>query len=173
MNQAPDIENRKKIFQLIAAHQGLNLSSIAEHLNMSIPLVDYHTRCLIDQGVIIVMKEGGFKRYYIKGNIGIQDKLYLGILRQEIPLKIVLFLLNNPYSKHKEILDYFDIAGSTLTYHLNKLIKKGVIHYHDAKLKKGYKVVNSKEVYQFILLYKPSTFLKRFKETWADDFSIP
>ncbi len=174
MNEAAlDLQTRKKIYHLIAKNPGLNLSSIAEMLCMSVPLVDYHTLFMVEQELIIVVKEEGFKRYYVKGDIGTQDKKFLGILRQEIPLRIVQYLLEHPNSKHKEILDNFDIAGSTLTYHLNKLMKKGIVCFHNTKTKRGYSIANEIEVIRFLVLYKPSKVLKRFKETWADDFYIP
>jgi len=173
MDEAGDLETRKRIYQLIVDHPGINLSTIAELLEMNVPLVDYHTHHLEENGLIIVEKEEGFKRYYGKGEIAIEDKKLLRILRQEIPLKIVLFLLKNPNSKHKEILKHFDIAASTLTYHLNKLVKLGVIGLQQSGEEKGYAIINEAQVMNFLIRYKPSDVLRRFKETWADDFQIP
>ena len=173
MKKVLDIENRKKIYRVIEKNPGINLSSIAELLKMNVPLVDYHTLQLRDDQLITIDKTGGFKRYYPVGKTGIKEKGILHVLRQEIPLKIVLFLIENPYSKHKEILVKFDIAGSTLTYHLNKLVKAGIIKYYEEGEIKGYVLADEKEVVKFLIKYKPSRVLKRFKETWADDFKIP
>ena len=173
MTDALDLEIRRKIYRIIAKNPGVNLSNIAEMLNTSVQLVDYHTLFMFDKELIIAVREGGFKRYYVKGNIGRLDKKLFGILRQESPLKIVLFLLEHPNSKHKEILDNFDFAGSTLTYHLNKLIERGIICFHDSKTKRGYSIINEKEVIRFLVVNRRSAFLKGFKETWADDFDIP
>jgi predicted transcriptional regulator len=173
MEETSELETRKQIYQLIVGHPGLNLSTIAELLHLSVPLVDYHTHHLEEDGLIIIEKEEGFKRYYTKGEIGVEDKKLLRILRQETPLKIVLFLLKNPNSKHKEILKHFDIAASTLSYHLNKLVKYGVIRVQQSGEEKGYIVVDEKLVMNFLIRYKPSDVLRRFKETWADDFQIP
>jgi len=172
MNKALDLENRKKIYRFILEHPGVNLSRIAELLKMNVPLVDYHTLQLEDDGLISIVKEGGFKRYFVSGKTGERDKRFLGVLRQETPLKIVLFLLDNPYSKHKEILKNFDIRGSSLTYHLNKLVKSGIVHHIKSSEKKGYVIPDEKGVYRFLIRYRPSTTLKRMKETWGDDFRI-
>jgi len=80
---------------------------------------------------------------------------------------------DHPNSKHKEILENFDLAASTLTYHINKLVKEGIINFYDSKKKKGYIIIDEKDVISFLVRYKPSKVLKRFKETWADDFRIP
>jgi len=175
MSISLDLDSRKKIYELIANNPGVNLSTIAELLEMSIPLVDYHTKHMEDSGLISTIKEEGkgFKRYYLKGEMGTRDKKFLGVLRQETPLKIVLFLLEHPYSKHREILDHFELAGSTLSYHLKKLIRCDIVQYFEGSEQKGYLVKNEQEVIHFLIQYKPSKTLKRFKETWADDFHIP
>src|SRR4030042_4100712 len=101
MPSSLELETRKKIYEFIAEHPGGNLSSLAGLRNMSIPFVDYHTRFLEDNELISITKESGcFKRYYIRGEIGEKEKRLLGILRQEIPLRIVLFLLEHPLSQH-------------------------------------------------------------------------
>ena len=173
MTDVFDLETRQRIYRLIAKHPGLNLSKIAELLHMNIPLVDYHTLFLEQNEFITIIKEGGFKRYYIRDQISSRDRRLLGVLRQEIPLRIVLFLLDHPVSKHKDILQNFDLAPSTLTYHLNKLVKNQVICLQKSEVDVGYTLVNEKELIRFLLQYKPSKVLKRFKETWADDFGIP
>ena len=173
MTKVLDLETRKAIYRLIAKHPGLNLTMIAEMLKMNVPLVDYHTRYLEDNELITIVKEGGFKRYYIKGKTGVQDKRFLGVLRQEIPLALVMFLLKNPNSKHKDILAHFNLAASTLTYHLQKLIKNGVVNTVPRKGEQGYHLIDEKEVIRFLIQYKPSKVLKRFKDTWADDFNFP
>jgi len=172
MSKVHDIENRKKIYNLIESNPGLNLSDISKILELKVQLVDYHTRYLETNELITAVKEEGFKRYYISGQTGIKDKKMMGVLRQEIPLKIVLFLLEQPHSKHKEILENFDMAPSTLTYHINKLVKNEIIVFEDAQDKKGYTIINKKEIINFLTQYKPSKILKRFKETWTD-FHIP
>jgi len=173
MKDKLDLENRKNIYRLIEKNPGINLSTLAEMLEISIPLADYHTLHMESGALITITKEGGFKRYYVKGRTRVKDKIFLGLLRQETPLKIVLFLLENPYSKHKKILDRFDIAGSTLTYHINKLVKHGIVCFIESSEKRGYHIRDEKEVINFLIRYKPSKTLKRFKETWADDFKIP
>jgi predicted transcriptional regulator len=172
MTEIFDLETRKKIYHLIDKHPGLNLSTIADLLQMGVSLVDYHTRHMENHELITIVKEGGYKRYYVKGKIGAEDKKFCELLRQEIPLRIVIFLLNNPNSQHKDILKHFDIAKATLSYHLKKLVMKEIICVHVHGEEKEYCVTNEKRVIRFLIQYKPSQVLKRFKETWVG-FRIP
>ena len=84
----------------------------------------------------------------------------------------MLFLLKNPNSKHGDILKNIDVAPSTLSYHLRKLVKKGVIEVQSYGREKIYNVINEKDIIRFLIRYKPSEILRRSKETWTD-FYIP
>jgi len=168
MKEAADIETRKQIFNLIKENPGLNVTKIAELLKIETSLTIYHLRYLLRHDLISIEKEKGYTRCYTKGEIGIEDKKILSILRQEIPLKIVIFLLKNPYSKHKEILKNLDIAPSTLSYHLKKLIKKGIVSLQLINESEGYIVINEKRIIGFIIKYQPSRVALGLKDTWKD-----
>ena len=167
-----DLETRKKIYRLIEQTPGLNLSTIAEMLQLDFQLVDYHTRYFEKHDLISIIKDSGFKRYYVKGSIGVVEQRLFDLLRQEIPLKIVLFLLRNPSAKYQEILAAFDLSKSTLSYHLKKLVKNGIVKVQEPGENWLYVVVDEKEVVRFLLRYRPSDVLKRFKDAW-DDFALP
>jgi predicted transcriptional regulator len=171
MNETENLETQKKIYILISKQPGLHLNQIARLLKINRPLAIYHLRYLEKHGLITIVKEKGFTRFYIRGKIGIEDKRKLSILRQEIPLKIVLFLLENPLSKHKEILEKFDVAKSTLSYHLKKLVNHGIINTQVDGEEKGYAIVSEKEIVRFLIKYKPSRIALGLRDTWSD-FSI-
>ena len=122
MNEILELEIQKKIYSLVLKNPGLNLSKIAEFIGISIQLADYHLHYLERNGLVDSIKQEGYNRYYTKGDIGSRDKKYLSLFRQETLLKIVLFLLKNPYARHREIMDYLQISKSLLSYHLKKHI---------------------------------------------------
>ena len=162
-------ETREKILTLITQNPGLHLSKIAELLTMSKPLAEYHLLRMEKERTIQVSKETGYKRYYIADeDIETTDKKILSLLRKDIPLKIVLFLANHKNAKHKDILQYLNIAPSTLSYHLNNLIKQGIILVHRYGDEKGYSLKNEKELMNFILKYRLHIVLDGFKDLWGD-----
>jgi len=163
-----DLETRKKIYRLIKKNPGLNLSTISELLQINISLVDYHTRYFEKQELLTIIKEAGYKRYYIKGSIGAPEHKLFHLLRQETPLRIVLFLLKNPYAKYQQICAGFDISKSTLSYHIKKLVENEVVRIQAHGDDWEYVVVDEKEVIRFLLHYRPSDVLKRFKDAWDD-----
>ena len=105
---------------------------------------------------------------YLDIVIGPKEKRILAVLRQEIPLKIVLFLLKNQNATHKEILERFEITKSTLSYHLKKLVNRGIINIQMLNNEKTYNVMNENEIMMLLIRFKPYRLLDGFKDIWAD-----
>jgi len=168
MSEVLELETRKKIYAFIEQNPGVNLSTIADKLDISSQLVDYHLIYLDRHGIATIVKEGGFKRCYIKGQVGSEDKKILSLLRQETPLLIILFLLKNPYSRYRDVMQNLKISSPLFSYHLRKLVKQGVIIASTEGPKTGYKVCNETEVVNFIIRYKPTTILENVQDVWMD-----
>ena len=168
MDDVLELEIRRKIYNLIRKNPGLHLSKIAEMLKMRISHVEYHTLYLEKNQVISVEKAEGYSRYYIKGKVGLADKKIISILRREIPLKIVLLLLDKKLMQHKELIKNFDIAASTLSYHLDKLVKSGIISYQEINTSRFYSIVERDKIIRLILEYKPYNLFESFKDIWDD-----
>jgi len=168
MKESAELGIQKRIYVLVSKHPGLNLSKIAEILGVSIELARYHLQYLEKNQLLISGKEEGYQRYYLKDKIGVKDKKFLSLFRQETLLKIVLFLLKNPNSRHKEILANFEMSRSLLTYYLNKLVKKGIIIAIGDGKERRYKVINEDEVARFLIKYEPYNILEGLTDTWSD-----
>ena len=172
MNEVLYLEIRKTMYKLLLVNPGLNLSTIANQLNISVALADYHLYYMQENGLITIEKEGGYKRYYVKGEIGKEEKKILSLLHQEFPLQIILFLLNHPHSKPIDIRRSLGISPALLTYHLKKLKKYNMIREDVFDGKRGYNVVNQDFVLTLLIRYKSNVMLDRFKKTWADVFPL-
>ena len=168
MSSFLELEKRRNIYNLIKKNPGLHLSKISELLNIRISLIEYHLATMERMGVISCVKEKGYIRYYVAGKIGSKDKKILSILRQEIPLKIVLFLLKNPHSRHRDILKELKVARSTLTYHVHKLIKNEIIDVHETDEEKTFKIRDEKKITSLLIKYKPYNVIESFKDVWVD-----
>jgi len=163
------LRTRRKIYDLISKNPGLHLSKIAEILNIRISLAEYHFQQMEKDKLITAIKERGYKRYYVEDSeVGTKDKKILSLFRQEIPLKIVLFLLRYPNSRHKEIAENLGLTTSALSYHLNKLVKYAIVNAPASGEEKGYNIINKKEIVTFLRKYQLQVVIDRFTETWED-----
>ncbi len=162
-------EIREIIYQLIKEKPGLYLSKIAEHLEMSVPLAEYHLSSLEKSGKIVTIKEKGFRRYYTKTEeLGAFDRKTIALLRQKLPLQIVILLLKNSQMRHKDLMNHFDLAPSTLSYHLSKLLKQGIIDVKTYGKEKGYQIVNKRVLISYLTKYKIYTMAENLGDTWFD-----
>lgn len=170
MDEVLHLEIRKKIYKLLLKNPGVNLSTIAKQIEISVALADYHLHHMEGNGLLTIVKEGGYKRYYVKGEIGAEDKKLLSLVQQEIPLKIVLYLLNNPNSKPGQLREKIEISPALLTYYLKKLVRYKLISGSASGERKAYKILDEQRVLRLLIRYRPNILLQRFKETWMDEF---
>lgn len=168
MNKISELENRRKIYDLIKKNPGLHMSKIADMLNMRISLVQYHLDYLEKKGMIEVTRDPGFTRCYPKEGVTFHDKKILPLLRKKVCLKVVLLLLKYQNLTHGEILKHMNVAASTLSYHLDNLVKKGVLTFDVIDGEKRYKVVNEEEIIRILNCYKPYSLIEGFKDLWID-----
>jgi predicted transcriptional regulator len=163
-----DLEVRRKIFVLISKNPGLNAKKISDILKISGQLADYHLLYLERHNFIQSVKEEGYRRFYKIGEMGKDERKKLSLLRQEIPLKIVLLLLEKYSLSHKELLSFFDIAPSTLSYHLKKLMKNDIVYYEIINSDKMFKIKDIKYVKGLLIKYKPYSWVDNFTDAWSD-----
>ena len=169
------VETRRMIYDLVAQSPGLHLSKIAEMLDMSIPLMDYHLVNMQQEGEISVIKDskGYYKRYYIADSrIQIDENQILLVLRKKTPLKIVFLILKHPNIQHKDIMKQLNMPSSSLSYHLTKLEENRIIDVHSHGREKGYTLRNRDEIIRILKKYELHIELNLavdgFKDMWDD-----
>ncbi|MDI6855847.1 MAG: winged helix-turn-helix transcriptional regulator [Candidatus Thermoplasmatota archaeon] len=163
------LESRRKIYRVIESNQGIHLREISRILGMHLSLVEHHLNYMAKHELINAIEEGGYKRYYTgKEIIGARDKRVLALLRQKMPLKIVLFILEHPNSRHKDILTQLNISGSTLSFHLKKLVKAGMLNVGSQGSEKSYDINDKRAVLRLLIEYKPAgeELTESFVELW-------
>jgi len=158
MSDILELETRRRIYDVVNNNPGLHLSKIAQIVEMRVSLVEYHLNYLEKNGMISSSKEKGYTRYFVQGKIGRFDKKFL-------------FLLKKGHAKHKDLLREVNVAPSTLSYHLSRLVDHGVVESNYFKGDKSYKIVNKDDLIRFLINYKPFDLFDSFEDVW-DDLSV-
>jgi predicted transcriptional regulator len=164
--ETTEVNTQKRIYLLISQEPGLHINKIAQLCEISQPLTWYHIRYLEKHELISVDTDSGFSRCYPKGAFGVEDKKRFSVLRQRLCAQIVLFLLKNPNARHKEIHEHFSIAKSTLSYHLKKLVHRGIIMMYDSNGDQRYSVVDEQGIISFLMKYEPLGIAAGLNETF-------
>ncbi len=155
-----ELETRRELYNIVRAFPGLHMREIQRKVDMSIALTEYHLRVLVKADLVTETSEGGYKRYYPspeeggKG-IGAQERRMLGTLRQAIPLRVTLLLLKDGQATNKEMSKRLGLSPSRLTFHLNKLLKVGVVRRLSRSEGKGYTLEDPATTLRLLVTNRP------------------
>lgn len=172
------VKTRRDLYQFVRQNPGFHLREIARSLGLSITLADYHLRFLEKNDLVSWTMDGEYKRYYPRSMPGDQDarpaltnlqKQVLAYLRQPVPLKVLVFLMERDFATHKEILQHVSVSASTLSHHLKKMQYAGVLARAEAK-DKGYRVADPKSVARIMTTYDLATQdqIDTFLRVWGE-----
>jgi predicted transcriptional regulator len=148
-------ENRRKIYALIEANQGIHLRELQRITNQPLTTLDYHLTYMVRKGIIYSETEGHFKRYYTKP-LDEQDKKVLAALRQNKLREIVLIVMANKKVKYHELSEYFKLPHSTLSCYLKSLVDNNIIFKEKIGYETIYTVKDEDRVAKVLVAYKKS-----------------
>ena len=174
-----ELETRRTIYNLVLSQPGLHLREIQRQLGMHVNLVEYHLHQLVASELVMSVQQEGYNRFFPAQAPGSgsrvdrltsQEKRVLGLMRQPMPLRIMIYLLATGTALHKDICDHLGCAPSTLTYHMKKMVRGNVVVQTTAGEGKGYRLADRRSVARLLMLYKPAPFdqVDAFSELWLD-----
>jgi predicted transcriptional regulator len=166
-----ELDTRRMIYDLIESSPGIHFREISRRLDIPMGVVEYHINYMLKRDMIVARREGRYKRYYTEGKIGSNEKRVLAFLRKDVPRAIILHLMLNPGSRHRDLKGELGISGSTLTFHLKKMVKKEIIREEEGEGPKRFFVVDPETVSRTLIIYKRSfmdDLVDSFTDTWMD-----
>lgn len=166
-----DVEVRRRLFQIVREFPGLHIRELQRSAGIDYPLCDYHLRYLESHGLVNSLEEGGYKRYFpsapASGHAYTEaEKRILSCLRQTVPLRIVLTLLEGP-ARHVEIVDQIGVSKSTASYHLGRMEAVGVVRLEPVT--KAYELREKETVARLLYTHRPHrSGVDAFADAWLD-----
>lgn len=160
-----ELASRKKIFECIRNSPGIHFREVQRRTNLPIGVLEYHLNYLVDRSLLTLDKQESFSRYFPSGQISSDKQRILSALRQEIPRGIILYLMSHPSATHGEVLTNFTISGGTLSYHVKKLVSRGVVKVEKVGRESRLTVIDPDKVADLLIVYR-RTFLDKL----VDDF---
>lgn len=165
-----ELEMRRRIYHAVQQYPGLHVREVARQLDTSASLVEYHLNHLLERGLVTEMREDRYQRLYpAEGQaalLGDHERRLLGLLREAIPLSVMLYMLDQEgaTAKHKDICQALDLGKSKLTFHLKKLQAAGIV---EKTPDNSFRVVRPELVSWLTVAYPPTPDLKqRFADLW-------
>ncbi len=161
-----NLKPRKKIYETIAMNPGLHFRELQRRLNMPTGMLEYHLDVMIKDGIIISRQDGKYRRFFANTVMSTKERKILGVLRNDVARKIVIFVLEKKMVKHRDIVEHIKLSPSTISYHLDKLVKNGILKREIKGRENYYYVLEPKMVAYTIIKYR-----KSFLDTLVDNFA--
>ena len=164
-----DLAARRRIVEHVRDNPGLHLRALAEALAMPVSTLEYHCYHLHKHGHLSVREEGAFKAFYPAEGLDRRDKDILYLVRHEAPRRICAHLLLNPGASPADLKPATGLSGPTLSFHLNKLRKAGLVRDEPAGRTKRLFVVDGERVATVLVTYRRSFVddaVDRFSAAW-------
>ena len=132
-NKFLKLGTRHDIYQFIDENPGVHVREIARKLDISRGSVRHHIKQLKKYDLIEERFDYNYKRIYPKNKISSIEKDLLKLLRQEVPRRIFIYLLFSISFSQKELSQEMELSPNTINFHLQKLLKIGVIEKADVE----------------------------------------
>jgi DNA-binding transcriptional ArsR family regulator len=106
--------------------------------------------------LIKAKSDDGYTRFFVTQTISRDHKKVLSVIRQKIKLHIILYLSFYHVSTRKELSLDLDKSISTVSFHLKKLIKMGIVEKILENNEIKYKLKDEKATDKILYQYKKS-----------------
>ncbi len=169
MDEALNLENRRRIYELISANPGTHVREMERALEMQPGLLSYHLDYLEKRKLVRAEDDGHRKMYFIPDRFIEKDRRTLGALRQESPRKILMHLLVNGPTSFQNLQTEMSVAKSTLSYHLKRLREIRVIEVTKIEKEMVYRIDDSDRVADLLIGIQESLSsdaVDRFADIW-------
>jgi len=151
-----ELETRRKIYEVVKKHSGCHFRELERQSGLATGILKYHLDFLTKHDLIKKEKDGNNLRYF-PNNVEPENRKLLSILRQKNIRKIILFILANKDCHHDDIVRFLGLSPSTVSWHLKKLVKNGIINQAREGRKTSYKLlINEEEMIKLLVLHKES-----------------
>lgn len=155
----------KRLLRLVRSYPGLHLRELAREARISEQRALYHLDRLQDRSVVASRSDDGYRRFYVAEGEGPtrDDRRILALLRQALPLQIIVSLLERGEATHKELTEDLGRAKSTVSFHLQKVRDAGLLRERG----KAIRLRDPEHVEALLLRWQPPESLTdRFAGQW-------
>jgi predicted transcriptional regulator len=165
-----ELDTRKRIFETIRSSPGIHLRELERSLGIAVGSLQYHLHYMQKKNLISSQKDEQFIRYFVKNkDLNESDRTVMSFLRKKACRHILIALMEYPGLNNKDISSVVNLAPSTVSWHLNKMVASGVVKKYVNGRESNFEVIDPEQVAELMISYKASFFdrlLDNFVEMW-------
>jgi predicted transcriptional regulator len=156
MSDLLSLASRKRIYEHVEQHSGSHLREIGRRCGLPLGTALYHLDRLEAEGLLSVRRDGRYKRYFPAQGLGRKEKDLLSAYRHDVPRRIARALLLAPTLTQRELCAALSVSRSTLSFHVNDLIRRGVLQRDVGHRENRYALEDALLTEQILARYGPS-----------------
>lgn len=171
MTEGLELESRRRIYEYLLANPGMHLRRIGRALGMSTGMLSYHLMYLEQAGMLKSEADGHRKRYFIARAFVEAQRRIMGLLRQDVPRRIVLDILLNGERTFSQLQTAADVSKSTLSYHLQKMTSRELLVRYRRERESVFAIKDMDEVSKLLVANRQSFHddsVDRFADLWSN-----
>ncbi|NOJ26847.1 MAG: hypothetical protein DA330_02400 [Nitrososphaera sp.] len=167
MSPSKPESTKDKVYEFIVRHPGSYFREVLRSLGMGTGNLQYALEVLEREGRITAIRVGSYKHFY-PSDVGEEKKNILGILSQESPREILLFLSRKPGACQTDVAREIKCSSPTARWYLVRLESLGLIwsRRRGAEIK-YYANTSVPELASLLKAYRPAVW-SRYADRMAD-----
>ncbi len=120
---------RRRIYDAIQENPGLSITDLGELAGCSGSTLNYHLRVLEKNDLVISQRDGRYLRFFDRasGLYANGRKTVVSALRNDTTAAIAGAILHNPGVAQCDLAEAFEIAPSTVNWHIQRLMGAGLV----------------------------------------------
>ena len=126
-NDALVLESRRRIYEYVSARPGMHLRGIARSLSLPLGTALYHLDCLVNAELVVVRRDGRYKRFFANHTLGRREKDYISVFHHAVPRRIMAVLLAQGRRTQRELARDVGVSRSTLSFHVTNMVRQGIL----------------------------------------------
>ncbi|MHB8584539.1 MAG: winged helix-turn-helix transcriptional regulator [Thermoplasmatota archaeon] len=121
------VGSRGRILEYVQSNPGAHLREIARGLGLPLGTALYHLDFLVAREVLDIRRDGRYKRFFVRSQIGRREKELLSALRHDVPRGIVRALLRHGHGTQRQLAAEMSVSRSTLSFHVTRMVSEGLV----------------------------------------------
>lgn len=167
MSSNPDESTKDRVYDFIAKHPGSYFRELLRSLGIGTGNLQYALETLEHEGRITTIRVGSYKHFY-PSDVDEEKKKILGILSQESPREILLFLSRKPGACQTDVAKEIKCSSPTARWYLVRLESLGLIwSRRQGAVVKYYANTSVPELARLLQAYRPAIWTK-YADRMAD-----
>ncbi|AEH36906.1 winged helix-turn-helix transcriptional regulator [Halopiger xanaduensis] len=119
-------DTRRTIRAHVQSNAGIHFNELVRESEFAPGQIQYHVRRLLDEDDLVREEFYGRTHYY-PPEYDEWERAALALFRRETSRDIVVYLIGDEPAAPRAVADALDIARSTLEYHLDRLVERGIV----------------------------------------------